>query len=208
VYFGYPDEYTVSVPRLDEANYHFGDDNFIVIVPSGSMDTELLRIEIEKFNRLDVRFSIIEQEDRTTPGEILAGGVSLALALRDYLRTQTLNSGIEVIPHADYLTQIPLWNEGTVGIELERETYLCIPAMISLSEEGKTVEAGMRGDAGLLVPASGDAGIFGKLSGENLTVIVPERTENLQHINVLSALYTLLHIRYSVVEHRITYQSS
>jgi hypothetical protein len=202
VYFGYEDEGMVSIPRLVEVNYHFGDADFVIIVPSGRIDTEALRIEIEKFNRIDVRFSIILQEDYEMPDELAPAAVLLILAyaLKDYLRMHSGNTGIEVIPHDEYLTLIPLSSEGSIQVELEIEPYLSIPAWVSRLEEGKPAETGISGDGGFPVPASGDAGIAGHLSGPDLAVIVPERTEYLSYINKLSALYTLLNTPYSIVE--------
>jgi hypothetical protein len=205
VYFGYPNEAMVSIPRLDEVNYDFGDADFVIIVPSSGIDTELLRIEIEKFNRIDVRFSIILQEDYEMPDELIPDAVllTLAYALRDYLRTHTDNSCIDVIPHDEYLTLIPLSSEGTIEVELSIERYLSVPAAISLLGEGEPAEAGIRGDGGFRVPVGAD--VPGKLFGPNLTVLVPERTEYLPHIHELSALYKLLQSKYYVVEHKNTY---
>ncbi|KAA6339867.1 hypothetical protein EZS27_012232 [termite gut metagenome] len=202
VYFGYEDEGMVSIPRLGEVNYNFGDADFVIIVPSGRIDTEALRIEIEKFNRIDVRFNIILQEDYEMPDELAPAAVLLILAcaLKDYLRTHSGNTGIEVIPHDEYLTLIPLLEEGTTQVELGIESYLSVPAAVSLLEEGKPAEAGISGDGGFPVPADGDAGIAGHLSGPNLAVVLPERTERLSSIRLLTELYPLLQTPYRIVE--------
>jgi hypothetical protein len=147
-----------------------------------------------------VRFSIILQEDYEIPDELTPDAVLLTLvyALRDYLRTHTDNTGIEVIPRDEYLTFIPLLEEGVIEVKSEIEDYLFVPAFVSLLEENKPAKAGIKGDSGLLVPAGAD--VAGKVHGPNLTVIVPERTEYLPSINELSALYKLLHTKYSLVE--------
>jgi hypothetical protein len=205
VYFGYEDESMVNIPRADEVNYSFGDVDFVVIVASGKVDPELLRIEIEKFNCIDVRFNIIRQEDTGTPDEMAPAAVllTLAYALRDYLRTHTDNSCIDVIPHDEYLTLVPLSSEGTIEVELSIERYLSVPAWVSLLEESEPAGAGIKGDGGFHVPVGAD--VPGKLFGPNLTVLVPERTEYLSHIHELSALYKLLQSKYYVVEHKNTY---
>ncbi|OAV64612.1 hypothetical protein Barb6XT_02745 [Bacteroidales bacterium Barb6XT] len=110
--FGYPEEAMVEVARSDERYYDFETCDFLVILPEGSdVDREALRIEIDKFIPIDVKYKVIQQEDLVPPQDELPTTVGIyfyALALQDYLRISTASDGISAIPLDDYLTPVSL----------------------------------------------------------------------------------------------------
>ncbi|KAA6348029.1 hypothetical protein EZS27_004481 [termite gut metagenome] len=128
---GFEDEYMVPVPLFGEASYNFGDADFIVIVPGGSLDMEALRIEVEKFKMIDTRYRIIEQED-LTPGTsepaIPIANCSIAALLRDYLRTCFYFAAIRVTPFGEYLKSVSLFAEGElIGVGTDNRDMILIP---------------------------------------------------------------------------------
>ncbi|OAV72860.1 hypothetical protein Barb6_00762 [Bacteroidales bacterium Barb6] len=174
--FGYPEEAMAAVARSDKHYYDFETCDFLVILPAGSdVDREAVRIEIDKFIPIDVKYKVIQQEDLVPPQDELPTTVGIyfyALALQDYLRISTASDGIAAIPPDDYLTPISLFTEGI---------------FLSVGTGNEPLAA---------IPAAGE--VYWKFAGKNIGISLPEGTDVIT-IRSLADEYALLNTRYFIV---------